>query len=147
MNPNLKPSDQMTLLDVIDPVSTSSTAATAWLSMATVGAMMATVMVGAMGTGATLDAKLQQATDTNGTSAKDITGKAITQLTEAGTDANKQAIINLYSEELDVNNGFDCVRLLMTAATATCQIGALVQGCCGRYLPLTDATSVDEIVG
>ncbi len=107
---------------------------------------MALVMAGTLGSSATLDAKLEQATDSSGTGAKDITGKLITQLTQAGTDSDKQAIINLRPDELDVANDFTHFRLSMTIAVATSDAGAIVFGADARYEPETDNASVDEIV-
>lgn len=148
MNQNLKPSSIAPILGVINPASyAAGTQATSWLSMKDIGSIEAIVMAGALGTNATLDFKLQQATDSSGTSAKDITGKAITQLTQAGTDSNKQAVINCFPEDLDVNNSFTHVRALMTVATAASVAGALIKGYNARYEPLDDATTVDEIVG
>ena len=45
--------------------------------------IMALIQTGVLGAAATLDAKLQQATDAAGTGAKDITGKAIVQIVKA----------------------------------------------------------------
>jgi len=147
MNINVLPSDQAVLAAIIDPDAyAASTVTSGWVHMGTFEAIQAIVMAGTLGSSATLDAKLEQATDSSGTGAKDITGKAITQLTQAGTDSDKQAIINCRSEELDVANGFDYVRLSMTIGTATSDAGGLVLGHYPRYAPATDATTVDEVV-
>ena len=147
MNINVLPSDQAVLAAIIDPDAYAASPVTSgWVHMGTFEAIQAIVMAGTLGSSATLDAKLEQATDSSGTGAKDITGKAITQLTQAGTDSDKQAIINCRSEELDVANGFDYVRLSMTIGTATSDAGGLVLGHYPRYAPATDATTVDEVV-
>ena len=108
---------------------------------------MGIVFAGTLGTSATVDAKFEQATDASGTGAKDVTGSAITQLTEAGTDSDKQAVINLSQESLDIANSFTHVRLSVTVAVATSDIGAVVLGLSPSYGPAsdTDATTVDEI--
>ena len=147
MNPNIKPSDEAVLVGVIDPdLNTAATYTTGWINMGLFEAIQAIILAGALGTSATLDAKLQQATDSSGTGAKDISGKAITQLTEAGGDSDKQAIINCRSDELDVNNGFSHVRLSMTVATASSDSGAVVLGHHARYQPATDIASVAEVI-
>lgn len=147
MNSNILPSDRVRVMGVIDPDATAaSTVTTGYVSLADFGSVMAIIMAGTLGTSATVDAKLQQATDSSGTGVKDISGKAITQLTEAGTDSDKQAIINCRSEELDVANGFTHVRLSITVATATSDVGGILLGLDARYEPVTDATTVDEIV-
>lgn len=145
-NLNTLPSDQATLVATIDPDAYAAGAVTSdWVPMATyVGGIQAIVMAGTLGTSATLDGKLQQATDSSGTGAADITGKAITQLTEAGTDSDKQAIINCRPEEL--TDGFTHVALVMTVGTATSDAGGLILGHGARYQPATDLASVDEVV-
>lgn len=144
---NRLPSDQAVVAAVIDPdVLTAATHSSGWVHMGTFEAIQAIVMAGTLGSSATLDAKLEQATDSSGTGAKDISGKAITQLTQAGTDSDKQAIINCRSEELDVANGFDYVRLSITVATASSDGAGIILGHYPRYAPATDATTVDEVV-
>src|SRR5690606_40992443 len=121
-NPNILPSDRAVIVGVIDPDAyATSTVATGWIDMAKYKSLMAVVMAGDLGASATLDAKLRQATDSSGTGAKDITGKAITQI----TDSNKQAVINCRDDELDQENGFTHVALSMTIAEATSDAGAI----------------------
>jgi hypothetical protein len=148
-NPNLLPSDQAALVDAIDPDAYAAAAySTAWIAAKNFAAFMATVYAGTIEATGTVDAKLQQATDSSGTGVKDVTGKAITQLTAAGTDSDKQAIINCRAEELDVANGFDYLRLTVTLGTAGADMGAALYGFYPRYGPASDndAASVDEIV-
>lgn len=149
MNSNVKPSDRVAVVGNIDPDAyAASTVTTGWIDMAKFGAIMAIVQAGTLGSSATLDAKLQQATSAAGAGAKDITGKAITQLTQAGTDSDKQAVINLFADELDINNGFTHVQLSMTIGTAASDAGAIVLGLDPRkdVASANDATTVDEIV-
>src|SRR5688572_9141266 len=94
-NPNLKPSDRVTVLGVIDPQSATAVQGTGWIDMSLYDGLLVIGLGGALGSGTTLDGKLQQATSSAGAGAKDITGRAITQLTQAGTDANKQVLVNL----------------------------------------------------
>lgn len=146
---HLLPSERAAVVGVIDPdANTAATYTTAWIAMADFQSIMAVVMAGTLGTSATLDAKLQQASDSSGTGAKDITGGAITQLTQAGTDSDKQAVIQCNAEDLDLANDFSHVRLSMTVATATSDCGAIVLGFDARYGPARDGdlASVDEIV-
>lgn len=146
--PNVKPSSRITVAGVRNPVSqTAATVTTGWVSMVVHDNIMAYLMIGAMTTNSTVDAKLQQATDASGTSAKDISGKSITQLTQAGTDDNKQVIINCRSDELDVANSFTHVRLSVTVGTAASLMAATIFGVDAHYQPATQATTVDEVVG
>lgn len=96
------------------------TAATGWISVANHHGLLAIVQTGVLGTGATVDAKLQQAQDASGTGSKDITGKAITQIVKATGD-NKQALINVKPEDLDTVSGFGFVRLSVTVGVAASQ--------------------------
>lgn len=149
MNLNFKPSEQAAVVANIDPDAyAASTVTSGWVNMRDFGALLAIVQAGDLGASATLDAKLQQASDSGGTGAKDITGKAITQLTQAGTDSNKQALINLRAEELDLDNGFTYVRLSMTIGTATSDAGGIVLGFNAARGPASDydSATVDEIV-
>jgi len=147
-NPNIKPSALAPIMKVLDPISqAAATVNTGWVSLADFDSALAILMVGVLGAAATVDAKLQQATDSAGAGAKDITGKAITQLTKAGTDDNKQVEINVRSDELDVAGSFNHVRLQVTVAVAASLISALVLGFNARYPTAADSTTVDEIVG
>ena len=77
---------------LLDPSSQAAgTVTTGWISVANHHGLLAIVQTGVLGTGATVDAKLQQAQDASGTGAKDLTGKAITQLTQAASGSAKQA--------------------------------------------------------
>lgn len=146
-NPNLLASQKAVLAGVVDPDAlTAATHDSGWIDMALFEQIQAIIAVGTLGTNATVDAKLQQATDAAGAGAKDIAGKAITQLTQAGADSDKQAIINCRSEELDVNNSFTHVRLRITVAVATSDGGAVVLGHAARYQVADDLASVAEVV-
>lgn len=143
------PSENVAVLATIDPDANAAGALTSdWADMSKFESVMAVIMVGALGTSATIDAKIQQATDSSGTGAKDITGKSITQLTDAGTDSDKQAIINCRAEELDIDNSFTHVAIVMTTAVATSDSAALLIGTNAKTLPASDndLASVDEIV-
>lgn len=146
----LKPSQRAAIVGVIDPDAyAAGTYTTGWVDASRWYSFLAIVAAGDLGSSATLDAKIEQATSAAGAGAKDVAGYAITQLTQAGTDSNKQALINLKSEKLDINSGFTHVRLSMTVATATSDAGAVLMAFDPRYGPadLYDAASVDEIVG
>ncbi|GLS87691.1 hypothetical protein GCM10010873_26650 [Cypionkella aquatica] len=137
------------VVGVIDPAAkAAATYTSGWIAMANFQQVMAIIMAGTLGASATLDAKFEQATDAAGAGAKDVVGSAITQLTKAGSDDSKQALVSLYAEDLDANNNFTHVRLSMTIATATSGASALVLGFDCRYGPASayDAASVDEIV-
>ena len=136
MNTNTKGSEDVALLAVLNPISQSAaTVVTGWVSVANFQKFLAILDVGVMASTSTIDAKLRQATDSSGTSAKDITGKAITQLTQAGGNGNQQVMINLRSEDLDGTNGFTYFALSVTVGTAASLIAAQVLGLNPRYSP------------
>ena len=129
-----KISEGIAQLTNIAPVSQGvGTVNSAWVPTKNIHLIAAVIATGVLGASATVDAKLQQATDITGTGAKDITGKAITQIVKATGD-NKQAIINLRSQELDTNNGFAFVRLSITVGVAASLVSAEVMAV-PRYMP------------
>ena len=135
MFPNAKSSELLTILATLDPSSQATgTATTGWISAANHHGLLAILQTGVLGTGATVDAKLQQAQDATGTGAKDISGKAITQIVKASGD-NKQALMNVRAEDLDTVNGFGFVRLSVTVGVAASQTAAQLLGINGRELP------------
>lgn len=149
MNLNAQGQENIVIGGVIDPdVHTAAAYTSDYMDMGNVGVAMAIIMAGTLGSSATLDAKLVQATDSGGTGVKDITSAAITQLTQAGTDSDKQATISCRAEDLDMDNGFTHVAIVMTIGTATSDAGAILLGLGARSLPATayNLASVDETV-
>lgn len=139
------PSETVAVVGNIDPDAyAASTVTTGWVDASKFHMFMAVIQAGDLGISATLDAKLQQASDASGTGAKDVTSAAITQLTVA----NKQAIIDLDPSKLDTNNGFNHIRLSMTIGVAASDAGGVLLGLLPRFGPANanDASTVDEIV-
>lgn len=135
MNPNVKLSEKVAVLATLDPASVAaSTVVSTWVPMSNIGQLTALLQTGVLGASATVDAKLRQATDNAGTGAKDIAGKAITQIVKATGD-NKQAMIEARAEDLDVTNGFNYVALSVTVGTAASQLSASLIGSNPRFLP------------
>lgn len=140
---NAKPSELIAVLDSIDPVSQAAgTVTTGWIKADKFFTYLSLINTGTLGTSATVDAKLQQATDSSGTSAKDISGKSITQVVKASGD-NKQVEINLRGSELDTNGGFSYFRLSVTVGTAASLIAANVLGVNARFAPASDSNNSD----
>ncbi len=150
MYPNAKGSEQLALLAIIDPASVAvGTLNTAWLSLVHFQGLLACIQTGAMGAAGTLEAKLQQALDAAGTGAKDIAGRAITPLTQAGGGSSKQVLINLKSEDLDTVGGYAFVRLSLTVGVAASLANAVVLGVNPRFAAADafDLASVIQIIG
>lgn len=143
---NQKPSEGLALTATIDPVSQGAgTVSTGWIDQSVYLAMLAIISVGAFGASATVDAKLQQATDSGGTGVKDVTGKAITQLVAAGGN-NRQALINMKEADLDTEGGFRYVRLTVTVGTAATLIQAGLYGALPHYMPVANQAGVAQVV-
>lgn len=144
MIPNLRITDFEALMTSIDPLSQGAgTVTSAWVSVQNYHEMAALIATGVLGAAATLDAKIQQATDNAGTGAKDLTGKAIVQIVKATGD-NKQAWINFRSQDLDTNNNFAFVRISATVGAAASQIAAYLFGV-SRFQPPVDSTASPAI--
>lgn len=117
------------------------------IDMADFDQVMFIVMAGTLGASATLDFAVYGDTASGGSFATAITGKSITQLTQAGSDDDKQAIVVITAEEVAAQ-GLRYLRATMTVATATSDAGMIALGGHPRYHPASDydLASVDEIV-
>ena len=143
-----QPSERVAVLATIDPDANAAGATVSdYGDMTKYNSMMAIAFTGVLGTSATVDMKLTQASDSSGTGAKDVSGKAITQLVKASND-DDQAIINVRSDDLDVANGFTHVAITFTVGTATSDTGAVLLGLDPKYGAASDndLASVVEIV-
>lgn len=148
MNLNAKPSEIVALLQSHSPQSQAAgTVNTTCVDVSKFHTIMAVLQTGALGASATVDFSLQQATDTSGTGVKNITGKALTQIVKASGD-DKQAIINLRVSDLDVEGGFDCVRMKIIVGTAASLVSAQLYGIGPRMAPASDSNpaSVVQVV-
>jgi hypothetical protein len=145
MTPNSLGSENLAVLATLDPVSqAAATVTTGWVDARKFAMITAMIATGVLGASATLDAKLQQASDSSGTGAKDITGKAITQIVKASGD-NKQAFINVRPEDLDVDNSFAFVRLSVTVGTAASLIFAGLFGLFPRQGTASDSNQAGVV--
>jgi hypothetical protein len=133
-------SEANVLLTVLTPVSRDAAATSSYVSLANYQRAFVVLHCGAL-TG-TQDMQLKQATDTSGTSAKVITGKAITQL--AASDDDDVVAIEVRTEELDVDGGFDCIAALTTPSAANIY-AVQIWGCEARFKPVP-TTAFAEII-
>lgn len=141
------PSEQFAVVGVIDPdANSAATLYSDYVNMEYFHQAMGLVLAGIIATSGTVDGSLVQATSSTGAGVKAITGKAITQLDTASND--KQAIINLKADELDVAGGFKFVALKMVGATAAADSAGVLFGVNPRFGPANDndLASVAEIV-
>lgn len=145
--PSTRLSERVAVLATVDPDAYSTGTQTSdWALMENWGRALAIINAGIIAASGTLDAKLMQATSSTGAGAVTIAGKAITQMTTGDND--KQAMIDLKADELNVAGGFTYVALRMTLATAGGDVGGVLLGGDPRYGPASDhdLASVDEII-
>lgn len=106
------------------------------------------VMAGTLGSSATLDFAVHGATSLGG-SYNAISGYSITQLTQAGTDDDKQAIVEVSAEAIQaLGTDLTHIKGVMTVGTATSDCGMIAIASRLRYGTARDydLSSVDEIV-
>jgi len=127
------------LLDRLPPLTYNGGVSTNWFAVNDYHRIVVIVSAGTL-TG-TLDAAVWQATNLAGGSAK-VTGKAITQL--AATEDEYISAIEIRTEELDVDGGFDCLRV-QTTSSAVNVFEVLVFGFEPRY-GAVGTTEWDEVV-
>lgn len=143
----LRPSDRAAIVGVVSPAAAGGGAHESnWVPMSRFERLLAIVMTGDLD-GASVNARLEQATDDEGTGAKEIEGTAITEIGDDG----RQAVINLVGEDVDANEGFTHVRLTITLSGTggdPAAIAGLVLGFDARYQPGSDEDldSVVEII-
>lgn len=143
------PTEAMALVAKLDPNATpAGDHNTDWINAKLFFVYVAVIIAGDMGSSATIDAKIEQATDASGTGAKDVPGTSITQLVDADGDSSKQVLINMRVESLDVNNGFTHIRVALTVAGATSDACALLLGFEPKVIPASEnnAASVAEVI-
>lgn len=111
------------------------------------GSVVFIVQAGDLGSSATLDFLVKGDSASGGSFTTTVTGKSITQLTQAGSDSDKQVIVEVTAEEAKAQ-GFRYLRGTMTIAVATSDAGVTVLGFSPRFSPAHkyDLASVDEII-
>lgn len=144
MDTNALPSELIDVVAAVDPDAYSNAAVSSgYVDMSDYEALLAVEMVGDMVSSSTCDLVLHEAVAATGGSL--ITGKAITQLTKAGSDDNKQALINLRRDEL--TEGYRYVKMVRTLGTAGSDEAALLLGLKGALVPNCKPSEVVALVG
>lgn len=149
MHINALPSEQLAILADLPPAEVSAGTAElgpsgARIDMRDCESVMVIIHVGALGNSATVDAKLLEYKASTGTTdEQEISGKAITQLTQSGDDDSDQvAIINLRREEL--SEGYRYVACEIEVGTAASDVSAIAIGIFPSYGPADDH-NVDDV--
>lgn len=143
-------SQQLAVVATIDPDSLSAGAANSdAVDMSKFNRVLFLFLSGDLGTSATMDGKLQGSVD-GSTGWTDLSGKSITQFTQAGSDSDKQALVEITAEELaGYGSGtYRYVRGVITIGTAASEAALVALGASARFHPASDddLASVDEIV-
>lgn len=143
-------SEELAIVATIDPDAyTTGTQTSDIIDMRYHKRVMFIVEAGTLGSSATIDFLVfGDSAAAMGTEVA-LTGKAITQLTEAGTDSDKQAIVEVTAEELASQIvGGRYIRGKPAIGTATSDAGMMALADRSRYTPASDydLASVDEIV-
>ena len=142
-------SEQLAVVATIDPASlTANTYLTDAIDMKLHRRVLFIIAVGALTSSNTTDFSVVGDTASGGSYATTITGKTITQLTKAGSDDNKQVLVEVTAEEVAAQGLRYIKGSLVTAAAAA--LGCVVAlADSTRYGPASDydLASVDEIVG
>lgn len=101
------------------------------------------ILLGEAASGATIDVTVNEATDTDGSDAQELTAKAPDQIVEG--DEGGYVGIELQTEELDVDDGFHCISVTTTVGSDTYHHGVVIFGVDARYPPC-GVTGYTELV-
>lgn len=145
---NQRLSESLAVVSCIDPDANGAGAINGdVIDMKNFRRVLFIIMAGTLGASATLDWVLKGDTASGGSFSTTINGKSITQLTQAGTDDDKQVVVEVTAEEVAAQ-GFRYIRETLTVGTATSDAGTLALADFSRYSPASeyDLASVDEIV-
>ncbi len=136
-------SEEWAVLDRIQIATWAGGISTDWVSMANYHRAAIVIDCGALGS--TLDVAIWQATNLAGAGAKVVAGKNVTQLNGAA-DSNSHCLIELRTEELDVDGAFDCIRVqTISGAAGANDYGVTIYAAPGRFPPAA-TTNWDEVV-
>jgi len=135
--------EELQLLAVVTGTANSTPLTTSWVDTKDVHELMGIAYFGDMAS-ETIDFKIEQATDSSGTGAKDL--KAATQRSaSASANDSKQIVISAMSDKLDSNNGFRYVRLRAVTGGATGGAANLAIWARPVYKPATQPASIVEV--
>ncbi len=131
------------LLGVINPAASQAERNSGWVCMKNFRRAVIILHVGSIATSGTLDLDIEEAKDASGTGVQNISGKSITQLTDA--DDNKVVVVELRAEEMDTNDGYWYIQAELTGATADSISGLQIWGLSPRYKSVSTAL-IEEVV-
>lgn len=141
-------SEGWAIVGVVDPDAYSAaTTLSGAVDMSDYSQVMVVGLIGTIASTGKVDLKVTQATTAAGTY-KDVTSKAITQLTQASPDdSDQQVIINVDQTDLDIDNDYRYVKASITGTTASADTAVVIMGLPKRRPASTgDLASVAEII-
>lgn len=144
----IRASERVAVIGTIDPDAyTAAAYNTDVIDMQKFERVLFLVLAGDLGSSATLDFVVKGDAAAGGSFTETVTGKVITQFTQAGTDSDKQAIVEVTAAEARAQ-GFRYLRGTLTIGTATSDAGVVVLGFDPRFNPASryNLATVDEIV-
>jgi len=115
----------------------------AWVSLQNYHRAWLVANIGDQEAAATFDVTLREAQDAAGTGAANISGKSITALTGDGSDL---VCIELQTEELNVDAGYEHVQFRVTITGGAVIYSAILYGLFSRFKPVP-TTNWTEVVG
>lgn len=137
--------DEVAILGTVDPEAQGTgTAGTDIIDMSYWEEVAFVLMVGTMEATATVDFLIEA--DDAAAMSSPTTIRSITQLTQAGSDGDKQVVITVRAAELAAD-GYRYVRGKLTVGVDSVDLAVLVLGYGAAYKPASDLdlASVDEI--
>lgn len=148
MSYNQALTEQLAIVSTIDPQNAGTgDSAGDIIDMSKIRRVVFILALGAMTTNSTVDLVIKGDTATGSSFTTTITGKAITQLTEAGTDGSKQVLLEVTAEEVAAQ-GFSRIKPIVTVGAAASQLCVIALASFMRYSGASenDLASVDQIV-
>jgi len=134
-------SEQAAYLGGINPASHSTEQNTGYLSLANYHRAVVIIHCGVIG--GNLDVDFEEATDTSASGAQSFNSAGKDIAKTATTDNNTISIIEIDCDELDIADGYDCLNVEVTPASAGI-FGVQVWGLEPRYAPVA-TSNVDSI--
>lgn len=141
---NSLPSERAAVVATIDPDAlTAATHNSDGVDMSLYESAMVILSAGALGTSATMTLVVKSGSD-NSTFGNTLV--TATALTDAGSDSDKQVVVNIRASDLPEGDRY--IRAEVTVATATSDGGLVILGFDPHYGPASDndLATVDEIL-
>ena len=126
---NALSADAFPALSPLFPVAQATgTVSVGWVNMANFRRISFILDVGNTGANATVNAVVNQATNSSGAGSKVLAGAAGSKAITAITATGLQAVVNVAMPDLDSNNSYTYAQLLVTVGTASALISCDVIG-------------------